>query len=182
MKKVFKIIKNTLLALVILFGLLVVVSMLPMTGNIKLLTVLSGSMEPKIHIGSLIFIKPASEYNIGDVVTRQTDEENVTITHRIIEKKEVEGQTIFRTKGDANNAEDNVDVSQDKILGKVFLNIPYLGYPVGYAKTKEGLIIIVVIPATIIIYEEILKIKNEAVKIWKEKKEKKDSEQDDEEK
>ena len=169
-----------MLTLVILFGLLVVASMLPVTGNIKLLTVLSGSMEPKIHTGSLIFIKPESDYNIGDVVTRQTDEENVTITHRIIEKKESDGQKIFRTKGDANNAEDNEDVPQDKILGKVFLNVPYLGYPVGYAKTKEGLIIIVIIPATIIIYEEILKIKNEAVKIWKEKKEKKDNEKNDE--
>ncbi|MDX9913056.1 MAG: signal peptidase I [Candidatus Moranbacteria bacterium] len=173
----FKIILNTILAIIFSFGILVIFSFLPIPGNMKLLTVLSGSMEPRIHTGSLIFIKPASEYNVGDIVTKTTDEKDVTVTHRIIEKEMIDGKAVFVTKGDANNADDNEKVPQETIIGKVFLNIPYLGYAVNFAKTKEGLILIVIIPAVIIVYEEILKIKKEIVRIAREKREKREPEE-----
>ncbi|MGW8185537.1 MAG: signal peptidase I [Candidatus Moraniibacteriota bacterium] len=174
MKKIFKIIINTILVIIFSFGLLVIITFLPVTGNIKILSVLSGSMEPQIHTGSLIFIKPASEYRVGDVVTKTTEEKGTTITHRIIEKEIIDGKTVFVTKGDANNADDNEKVPKETIIGKVFLNIPYLGYAVNFAKTKEGLILIVIIPAVIIVYDEILKIKKEIVRIAREKREKKE--------
>jgi signal peptidase len=161
MKKAFNIILNTILVIIFSFGILVIFSFLPITGNIKLLSVLSGSMEPKIHTGSLIFIKPAGEYNVGDVVTRITEEKNVTITHRIIEKETVNGKTIFNTKGDANNVADNEKVYSEMIIGKVMINIPYLGYVVNFAKTTQGMILIIIIPAVIIVYEEILLIVKE---------------------
>jgi len=178
MKKAFNIILNTILVIIFSFGILVIFSFLPITGNIKLLSVLSGSMEPKIHTGSLIFIKPAGEYNVGDVVTRITEEKNVTITHRIIEKETVNGKTIFNTKGDANNVADNEKVYSEMIIGKVMINIPYLGYVVNFAKTTQGMILIIIIPAVIIVYEEILKIKKEILKAFRRKnegKEKKES-------
>lgn len=171
MKKVLKIIINVILVIIFSFGILVIFTFLPITGNIKLLTVLSGSMEPKIHTGSLIFIKPIKEYNIGDIVTKTTEEKNVTITHRIIEKEIIEGKTMFVTKGDANNIGDNEKVPAETILGKVFLHIPYLGYVVNFAKTTQGLILIIIIPAVIIVYEEMIKIKNEIVRIVRGKKE-----------
>lgn len=153
------------------FGILVVFSMFPIAGNMKLLTVLSGSMEPQIHTGSLIFIRPVGEYNVGDVVTKTTEEESTTITHRIIEKEIIDSNAVFVTKGDANNVADNEKVPQEKIVGKVFLNIPYLGYAVNFAKTKQGLILIIIIPAVIIIFEELVKIKDEVVRMRKEKRE-----------
>lgn len=174
MKKIFNFIVGIILVIIFSFGILVIFSFLPITGNIKILSVLSGSMEPQIHTGSLIFIKPEAEYNIGDVVTRITEEKNVTITHRIIEKEIVDGKTMFTTKGDANNVADNEKVPQEKIVGKVFLNIPYLGYAVNFAKTKQGLILIIIIPAVIIVYEEILKIKKEIVNLYNKKKVKKE--------
>lgn len=173
-RKAFKVIPNTILVIIFSFGILVIFSFLPIPGNIKLLTVLSGSMEPQIHTGSLIFIKPASEYSVGDVVTKTTEEKGITITHRIIEKEMIDGKAVFVTKGDANNVADNQKVPQETIVGKVFLNIPYLGFAVNFAKTKEGLILIVIIPAVIIVYEEILKIKNEIKRIAREKREKKE--------
>lgn len=174
MKKIFNFIVGIILVIIFSFGVLVVFSMFPIAGNMKLLTVLSGSMEPQIHTGSLIFIKPASEYNVGDIVTKTTDEKDTTITHRIIEKEMIDGRAMFMTKGDANNVADNEKVSQEKIVGKVFLNIPYLGYAVNFAKTKQGLILIIIIPAVIIVYEEILKIKKEIVNLYNKKKVKKE--------
>lgn len=163
-----------LLAIILLA---VIFSFLPLKNNYKLLVVKSGSMEPEIHTGSLILIKPVNEYSVGDVITRKTEEKMTTITHRIIEKKEIDGKAVFVTKGDANNVSDGEKVTQESIVGKVFFNIPYLGYLVNFAKTTQGLILIVIIPVTIIVYEEILKIKKEIVKIMRKKKGKKEEEE-----
>ncbi len=175
MKKAFKIITNTILVTIFLFGALVIFSFLPITGNVKLLTVLSGSMEPAIHTGSLVVVKPMGEYNVGDVVTRNTNEGNVTITHRVVTKDVIDGETLLGTKGDANNVADNEKIPQSMIMGKVILNIPYLGYLINFAKTTKGLMLIIVIPAVIIVYEELGKMKKEIVKMTKKKKETKES-------
>lgn len=159
--KIFKIAVNIIMVLLILLGVLVIFSFLPFPGNYKIFTVQSGSMEPTIHTGSLIFVKPEKDYQIGDIITRNTKDPKVTITHRIIEKKNDNGKVTFRTKGDANDGNDMEDVAARQIIGKMILKLPYLGYPVGYAKTTPGLIILIVIPAVIIIYDEINKIKEE---------------------
>lgn len=161
--KIFKILLNSILILFLGFGVLVLFSTIPFAGNYKIFTVQSGSMEPKIKTGSLIFTKSNDSYRVGDVITRRTLDANSTITHRIIEEKKQEktGQSVFVTKGDANDSEDSEIVSPESIVGKVIFTVPYLGYPVGYARTQQGFILLIIIPAVIIIYEEILKIKNE---------------------
>jgi signal peptidase len=72
--------------------------------------------------------------------------------------EEKDGQTVFQTKGDANESVDMEKTNRKDIIGKVFLSVPFLGYPVAYAKTTPGLIILIVIPAVIIIYDELQKI------------------------
>ena len=161
LSKVFKITINTILIILILIGILVVFSFIPFPGNYKIFTVQSGSMEPTIKTGSLIFVKPISEYSVGDIVTRRTTDPKITITHRIFSKTDVNGQTAFETKGDANNAPDGEKFTKEGIIGKVLLAIPLLGFPVSFAKTTQGLILIVIIPAVIIIYDEMQKIKEE---------------------
>jgi signal peptidase len=121
-------------------------------------------MEPAIHTGSLIFVKPESSYKIGDIITRKTTNSKITVTHRIIKKEKLGGKTIFDTKGDANNAPDEANFFQDDIIGQEKVAIPWLGYPVGYAKTTQGLILLIIIPAIIIIYDEMQKIKKEILK------------------
>ena len=41
------------------------------------------------------------------------------------------------------------------------MSVPLLGYPVSYAKTTPGIILLIIIPAVIIIYDEIQKIRKE---------------------
>jgi signal peptidase len=127
-------------------------------------------MEPAIKTGSLIFTKSFSEYAIGDVITRRTLDPKVTVTHRIVEKKEVNGNLIYMTKGDANNGEDSESVSPESIIGKVVFDIPYLGYPVSYARTQQGFIILIIIPAVLIIHGELTKIRYEFQKKMRFKK------------
>ena len=140
--------------------MLVLFTFLPILGNIQLLTVLSGSMEPSIKTGALVFVKPAESYHVGDVVTYRVDAEK-TFTHRIISQSDNNGAVTFVTQGDANNVADDVAVTLDMIVGKVFIDIPYMGYMTSFAKTRTGLVLFVIIPALIVIVEEALNIKKE---------------------
>jgi signal peptidase len=176
MKKTFKIIYYLVLAAVIFFALLLMVSLFPIAGNIKILSVLSGSMEPALHTGSVIIIKPTSNYQVGDVITfGKNTKTEVPTTHRIAEIKVVSGEAVFKTKGDANHSEDSKEVLQNEVLGKVYFSIPLFGYLVDFVRKPLGLMLVIVIPAIVIIYDEINKIIKE-IKIIKKGKtlEKKD--------
>lgn len=168
--KIFKYAVNTILILLVLLGVFVVFSFIPFPGNYKVFTVQSGSMEPTIKTGSLIFVKPMADYSVGDIITRRTIDPKVTITHRIVSKEEIQGKIAFETKGDANDAPDGEKFTKDGIIGKEIFKIPWFGYPVGYAKTTPGLILLIVIPAVIIIYDEMNKIKDEIKKKFQYRK------------
>lgn len=161
-----------------MIGILVAFSFFPIPGNYKIYTVLSGSMEPAIHTGSLIFVKSQENYNEGDIITVPTSDGRATVTHRVISKAEKDGEVTFKTKGDANDGEDREVIEEDSIIGKTFLAIPLLGYPVNYAKTPQGLILLIIIPAIIIIYDEVRKIEKEIGKkidYWKRVKKRKEN-------
>ena len=77
------------------------------------LEVVSGSMEPTIHIGDLIFIDTKSkEFHVNDIVTFY-DQQGNFVTHRIVSIQD--GKVV--TKGDNNNSIDE-RFSIDKIVGK----------------------------------------------------------------
>lgn len=118
--------------------------------------VTSGSMEPVIKVGSLVFTAPIESYYNGNIVTFRDGKKYVT--HRIEARLHPEGNydaPIFLTSGDANDTFDTKKLSHDQIVGRVFLSIPYVGYVADFAKTPRGFILFVIIPATIIAYEEL---------------------------
>ena len=55
--------------------------------------------------------------------------EGYTVIHRVIEKKQKNGEYIFITKGDNNKSADSKPVYEDQVIGKCILKIRYLGYP-----------------------------------------------------
>lgn len=101
--------------------------------------VLSGSMEPAYHTGSLVYVKSvgAEELAVGDPITFQLTEDTVA-THRIIEVIESGGACQYRTKGDANDTADGSLVSESDIVGKVVFAVPYLGYFTAFIQTGAG--------------------------------------------
>lgn len=169
-RKVFKIVYYLFLGFIGLIALFLIFSAFPIPGNFKIMTVLSGSMEPTIKTGSIVVIKPAKEYKIGDIITfGPYSKKKPPITHRIYDIEVVEGKVFYITKGDANNAPDSRKVPKDEVLGKVLLDVPYLGYAVEAAKKPWGFMTIIIVPAVVIIYEEIRKIVKEVKKL-KEKR------------
>ena len=169
--KIFKIIYYIFLAFIGVIALLLIVSVFPITGNYKLMIVQSGSMAPAIKMGSVVVVKPADDYKIGDVITFGPHSRTKAPTsHRIYDIKVVDGQSVYITKGDANNAPDAREIQKRDVLGKVLFSVPYIGFAVDFAKKPIGFVLIIGIPAVIIISDEVKKIIRE-VKKTKETKE-----------
>ena len=123
----------------------------------------SGSMEPAIPTGSVIYTEQVSNYSTlsqGDVITFE-DGDHFT-THRISDIHRDSGGYSFTTKGDANEDPDPEPITQDRVVGEVFLSIPYLGYLLNSLDTRAGLILLVIIPASIII---LIELRNIAIKM-----------------
>ena len=92
-------------------------------GNIYIFQIASSSMKPEYKIGDIIVVKKtdANLLNIGDDITYLGSASNLkglTITHRIIEKRNENNINYFVTKGTANEIEDP-EISEDSIFGKV---------------------------------------------------------------
>ncbi len=174
--RIFKVAYYFLIAVIAVVALLLLISIFPLTGNFKVLTVLSGSMETAIHKGSVVVVKPVTEYKIGDVITfGQNTKTKAPTTHRIFDLKVESGVPVYITKGDANNDPDQKTVTTKEIIGKVLFSVPFVGYIVSAARKPWGFTLIIIVPAAIIIYDEIKKIINELKKA-KQKKESSSSE------
>lgn len=155
-------------AAVVFIVLLLLSSALPIPGGWKTFVVQSGSMEPAIKTGGIVVVKPMTAYGVGDIITfGPRSKTKPPTTHRIIEVKD-DGN--FVTKGDANNGEDMRTVSRYEVIGRVLFSVPYVGYAVAAAQKPWGFVVIVIIPAAIVIWEE-------TNKIWREVKKKRDYKQ-----
>ena len=104
--------------------------------------VLSGSMEPTYHVGSLIYVKSVDykELKAGDPITYMISQDTV-VTHRIIEvlADQEDPDTIrYFTQGDANAQPDGTSVHYKNIIGKPVFSIPYLGYVSNYIQNPPG--------------------------------------------
>ena len=175
MKKIFNLISWIVVAVILSIAVLLLLSTRNTALGIRVFSVLSGSMEPSIATGSLVITRTADEYQVGDVVTVKAERGKGTITHRIVEVLNQENsiEPWFQLKGDANEENDSEPIPHRRIIGKVVWQVPYLGRLVGFAQTQMGFIFLIVIPATLIAYNELMTIKKEVIKIWKNKKKKK---------
>lgn len=87
--------------------------------NISILQVNSGSMSPQILEKDFIIIMKLKEYKVGDIITFYNKESKL-VTHRIIYKNGRDN--VLTTKGDFNNTEDDDNIKNENILGKVILH------------------------------------------------------------
>jgi signal peptidase len=170
MKFVFKLIYYLFIGGVLVIAALLAFSFVPIPGNYKVLVVQSGSMEPAIKTGGIVVSKPQESYQVGDVISYLDRESKKNITHRIYSVEEsAGGVSSYITKGDANNAPDPQAITNDRIVGKVIFTLPYVGYAVDTVKKPYGFLAIIIIPAAIIILDELRKIFLEIIKLRKNK-------------
>lgn len=126
-----------LVILMIVSGLLLV----PKVFGYENFAVISGSMEPNIPVGAIVYVKETAFQDLakGDVISFYTSE-TTRVTHRIIEIDQ-ESESVI-TQGDANNVRDADSVIYSHIIGKVVFTIPFLGYLSMYMRTPLGIAMI----------------------------------------
>lgn len=150
-KKIWNAITTLIVAAVVVLAILLVAVRL---FGLQVYTVLSGSMEPTYHVGSLIYVQSVDPFELeaGDVITFMLDEDTVA-THRIVEPvpDETDPTVVrFRTKGDANDAEDGSLVHYKNVIGSPVFTIPKLGYLASYIQNPPGTYVAIAVGAIII--------------------------------
>lgn len=156
MKKIFSFLIYSFYA-VILVGLAVLFFKPSVLGlnAFEVKIVKSGSMEPTIMTGAVVVVQPAPVYKVGEVVTFSSKDSVIPTTHRLIGVEDVEGKKYFVTKGDANEEQDANLLLADDILGKVIVDIPYLGFILDFARQPAGFALLIGVPALLIIIDEL---------------------------
>ncbi len=118
-----------LLAAVVLVAVVVIV--VPKAAGAVPLTVLSGSMEPTLPVGSIAVVKPVEpdQVRVGDVVSYQPFPLNPElVTHRVVAiSTDSDGSRVFTLRGDANGSDDD-PVRAKQIRARVWYDVPYLGW------------------------------------------------------
>ena len=167
-KKVFSIIVNVIIWIIIIFATLLTISTLNSRGDgvpnlfgYIPLNVQSESMEPEIMKGDLIvdveYNPNTMQLNKGDVISfiSEISNQRVLITHRIDHVLSINQMVSYITKGDNNLKSDDNQVATGDIVGvwKGF-RLPLVGTISNFLQTKTGFISCVILPlALFFIYQ-----------------------------
>jgi len=168
--------KRKIIVTVILIGLafsgafiIYYIMQIALNTNTPMVVVISGSMEPNLHKGDLLFLKgtdPASiksgsaEGKEGDIIVFDAhlpgwhNPPSEPIVHRVISKRYDNGW-FFLTKGDANYNHDAAEVPETRILGVVVGKIPYIGW-VKILLTDSGLLVPLLVIVSILLLISII--------------------------
>jgi len=158
---ILSLVKWAILLGITLLAIYIISSNFNIFGGYQPFLVQSGSMEPSIMTGDVIVIQNRGTYFINEVVTFRTNANDRIVTHRIV-AVDTANEKKYSTKGDANRTGDEDIISDQQIIGKVVLVIPKLGYFVAFSKSPRGLIFLLIIPAVVLILDELIKIKKNA--------------------
>lgn len=169
--RLLKIISSAIFAVLVILIILILIYVIRVKvlanndrlGEVRLnfYTILTQSMYPTIKAGDVVvtYMDENDSYNSGDVITFISNVNGqITVTHRIEEVYEVNGQYSYKTKGDNNNTADKEIISSNNVLGKVVFKIPKAGYIQQFLVTKTGWIIAIVLPCLGIVIYDILKL------------------------
>lgn len=139
------------------------------------MTVLSGSMEPSIHTGSIVAIKPLQDpknLKVGDVATyKSLEKQDMLITHRIKGIKGSGSQLEYIFKGDANDATDPKPVPATNVVGQYAdVTVPYVGYMLTFSKSKTGIVLLLIVPGISLIIWQIISLWRTITRLEEQKK------------
>jgi len=103
----------------------------------------SGSMEPTLPIGSVVYVENINprEAETDDIVAFHYD--GVVVTHRVVQNQYFSEELI--TKGDANQTQDINPVSYNQFIGRVKYHVPYIGPIMMVAASDIGKVYLMVL-------------------------------------
>ena len=111
----------------------------------KTYEIVSRSMEDTINKNDIIVVKKVGKYEINENDIISFKNGNEIITHRIVQIENINGQTLYTTKGDNNRFKDDEKISFEQIEGKYVFKLSKLGYLMNFLKNRYFLIILFII-------------------------------------
>ncbi|MBS6955306.1 MAG: signal peptidase I [Enterocloster asparagiformis] len=119
--------------------------------------VLSGSMEPNIMTGDMVFVKETDpdSLKVGDVIAYKSG--SAVVTHRIVDVTSENGETRYITQGDANNAPDQTSVKPADVEGIYQRRVAGAGNLAMFMQTTTGMILFVVCPLVLFVLWDVLR-------------------------
>lgn len=148
MIKLIRVIKESLFVVAVI---IVGIAVSCIVFHIRPAVVLSGSMEPEIETGSLLFVNTNEKSaKTGDIIAFQAGAAQVS--HRVVEVT----SDGYVTKGDANETRDLSTVTEDRVIGVVFLWIPKLGYALKWLSSVSGMILAVTVCISLLLMEKLI--------------------------
>src|SRR5574344_988416 len=135
----FGIIKNCVFKLIYFLVIIYLLIFIPTIFGEKPLVVISGSMEPTLNVGGILYYheKDFEDFKVDDVIVYQLEDH--IISHRVYDITE----NGIITKGDANNSYDNLLINENQILGEgKNWCIPLIGYYADFIYNHKYLLFI----------------------------------------
>ncbi len=134
--------KNTSEKTISISLMIILVIMVSLTSGLfkyYVLAIGSESMEPKINKGDVVIVEKLNSeekrtLKVGEVLVYKHND--MVIVHRIVNIKEYKDKLYFNTKGDNNSEEDSWTISEEQVIGRAPLKIPYLGVPTVWLNEK----------------------------------------------
>jgi len=136
----------------IIIAVVCITGFMAVRGAMPFMPVFGTSMEPELKAGNLILIKQLSpsEVKEGDIIVYSVpaaiqDYYNYPpiVAHRVIEVRDTEFGVAWRTKGD-NAGEDPFTIRAQDLRGTVNQQVPYLGFPLLFFQSQQGLIFVII--------------------------------------
>ena len=148
----------------------------PNIGGYSLLRVMTGSMEPTIQVDELLVVKETDPMEIqeGDIISFYSRSEELygqINTHRVVEKLEENGHTVFQTQGDANELVDKTNVQEADLVGKVIGSSYLAGRVVRLISNPIIFLLLIVVPLLIIFLVNLIQVIKTARKLADEEEE-----------
>ena len=132
----------------------------------------SHPFKPTLHVGDLIIVQGvdpeeinAANYPDGDIIVfHRSYAGDDLIVHRAIQKQTKDNKTYFRTKGDGNGSADdhrgedtwNGMISEDLVVGKVILRVPWIGHVALFLHNSSGIFIIIILIVILVLVEFVI--------------------------
>ena len=139
--KIVSIVNRVVFFVTILILIFVSIFTIPRLFGVKPFVVLSGSMEPTIPTGSLVFVNTHdTNVAVDDVITFSLavgSDKGVYVTHRV---HAIDESGLIQTKGDNNNDPDGW-LSKEAVTGTVVLHVPFLGLILDFLQNKGFLVV-----------------------------------------
>ena len=148
----------------------------------------SHPFDRTLHIGDLLVLQGVNpkdyntDYPNSDIIVfHEASNPESLIVHRIVTAEEINGTLYFHTKGDSNSpikwpntpspayyegwlVSPSQGVSQDQVVGKVIMRIPWVGHIMLLMRTPLGLVTVAVLLALLIIVEFVVPVFNKKQK------------------